>query len=146
MPEKMQLKKILVRNVVRVRNVAFLRNINYELLVRPLSRSIWCWFWKTGDPGSNPAEVLNVSISIFFVIEWFNFRIIFFLVSIIRRRTSWLLSYQKEGRPYWQRVKFTGVSASRVFLLKLYLLVLYLPNHGCLRLHPFLFARTQLHL
>lgn len=62
-------KKILVRNVVRVRNVAFLRNMNYELLVRPLSRSIWCWFWKTGDPGSNPAEVLNVSISIFL---WLN--------------------------------------------------------------------------
>lgn len=64
-PRKCNWKKILVRNVVRVRNVAFLRNINYELLVRPLSRSIWCWFWKTGDPGSNPADVLNVSITYF---------------------------------------------------------------------------------
>lgn len=64
-PRKCNWKKILVRNVVRVRNVAFLRNMNYELLVRPLSRSIWCWFWKTGDPGSNPADVLNVSITYF---------------------------------------------------------------------------------
>lgn len=81
----------------------------------PLSRSVWCWFWKTGDPGSNPAEVLNVSISIFL---WLNGSILesfLFLVSIMWRRTSWLLSYQEEGRPYWQRVKFTGVSAIRVF-------------------------------
>lgn len=112
MPEKLRLKKkMLVRSVVRVRNMAFSLNMNWRL--HPSARSVWCWFWKSWEPGFKSSRCNKC---LYYMFLWLNCSIRkLFFVSIIRRRTSWLLSYHMEGRPYWQRVKFTGVSAVSVF-------------------------------
>lgn len=104
-------KKMLVRSVVRVRNMAFSLNMNWRL--NPSARSVWCWFWKSWEPGFKSSRCNKC---LYYMFLWLNCSIRkLFFVSIIRRRTSWLLSYHMEERPYWQRVKFTGVSAVSVF-------------------------------
>lgn len=74
MPEKMQLKKILVRNV------AFLRNINCEL--RSLSRSRYGAGFERQGTRVQIQQMYQMSLLHIFVIEWFNFRIIFFWLAL----------------------------------------------------------------
>lgn len=85
----------------------------YELTVTSFSSIGMVLVLKVREPGFKSSRCNKC---LYYMFLWLNCSIRkLFFVSIIRRRTSWLLSYHMEGRPYWQRVKFTGVSAVSVF-------------------------------
>lgn len=87
----------------------------YKLWFTSLSSIGMVLVLKDRGPGFKSSRCIKC---LYYIFLWLNGSILesfLFLVSIMWRRTSWLLSYQEEGRLYWQRVKFTGVSAIRVF-------------------------------
>lgn len=111
MPEKLRLKKNACQKCGKSQKYGILTK--YELTVTSFSSIGMVLVLKVREPGFKSSRCNKC---LYYMFLWLNcsIRKIFF-VSIIRRRTSWLLSYHMEERPYWQRVKFTGVSAVSVF-------------------------------
>lgn len=111
MPEKLRLKKKCLSLCGKSQKYGILTK--YELTVTSFSSIGMVLVLKVREPGFKSSRCNKC---LYYMFLWLNCSIRkLFFVSIIRRRTSWLLSYHMEERPYWQRVKFTGVSAVSVF-------------------------------